>query len=60
MIVVKNAAEIAESTSIEMLLMVSFAVERIARFVRDELPETVGRSLPVELGRETGTISGST
>lgn len=32
MIVVRRATEIAESTSIEMLLMVSFAVERIARF----------------------------
>ena len=31
MIVVRNAAEIVESTSIEMLLRVSFAVERIAR-----------------------------
>lgn len=31
MIVVRNAAEIVESTSIEMLLKVSFAVERIAR-----------------------------
>ena len=31
MSVVRKAAEIAESTSIEMLLIVSFSVERIAR-----------------------------
>ena len=60
MIVVRKATEIAESTSIEMLLMVSFAVERIARFVRDELLETMGRSSFVMSGREIGTISGST
>lgn len=32
MSLVRKAAEIAESTSIEMLLIVSFSVERIARF----------------------------
>ena len=40
MIVVRNAAEIVESTSIEMLLKVSFAVERIARVARVEFKET--------------------
>lgn len=32
MSLVRKAAEIAESTSIEMLLIVSFSVERIVRF----------------------------
>lgn len=32
MIVTRNGAEISELTSIEMLLMVSFVVARIARF----------------------------
>lgn len=43
MIVVRNAAEIAESTSIEMLLMVSFAVERIARNHWKEFACCVGK-----------------
>ena len=32
MMAVRNASEISESNSMEMLLYVSFAVERIARF----------------------------
>lgn len=32
MMVIRNASEISESNSMEMLLYVSFAVERIARF----------------------------
>ncbi len=60
MIVVRKVVEISELTSIEMLLMVSFAVARIVRFVRDELLETMGMSSFVAPGRENGTISGST
>lgn len=40
MSLVRKAAEIAESTSIEMLLIVSFSVERIVRIARFEFKDT--------------------
>lgn len=40
MSLVRKAAEIAESTSIEMLLIVSFSVERIVRIARSEFKDT--------------------
>lgn len=42
MMVTRNASEMSESNSMEMLLYVSFAIERITQFVRAESLDTIG------------------
>lgn len=49
-----------ESNSMEMLLHVSFAVERIAQFVRAESLNTIGAGDADDSGITIGTMSGRT
>lgn len=60
MMVTRNASEMSESNSMEMLLYVSFAVERIAQFVRAESLDTVGAGDADDSGITIGTMSGRT
>lgn len=58
MMVTRHASEMSESNSMEMLLYVSLAVERIARFVRTESLDKVGAEEADDSGITTGTMSG--
>lgn len=60
MMVARNASEMLESNSMEMLLYVSFAVERIAQFVRTESLDTIGAGDADDSGITIGTMSGKT
>lgn len=60
MMVTRNASEMSESNSMEMLLYVSFAIERITQFVRAELLDTIGAGDAGVSGITIGTMSGRT
>lgn len=60
MMAVRNASEISESNSMERLLYVSFAVERIAQFVRIESLDLIGAREADDSGIMIGTMSGRT
>lgn len=60
MMVTRNASEMSESNSMEMLLYVSFAVERITQFVRAESLDTIGAGDADVSGITIGIMSGRT
>lgn len=60
MMVTRNASEMSESNSMEMLLYVSFAIERITQFVRAESLDTIGAGDVGVSGITIGTMSGRT
>lgn len=60
MMVTRNASEMSESNSMEMLLYVSFAIERITQFVRAESLDTIGAGDAGVSGITIETMSGRT